>query len=89
MEGYEIKTIVEDVLWWCENNKKDFEHCAINWGSLSVVSVERITELWPDHYESIRVTIDEASPEAYMFRKAITNICKLKHGIDIEVVTEW
>jgi hypothetical protein len=61
---------------------------AVNWADLGVTSVEYC--LGDDGEESYRITIDEASPEAYKFSQYIQRYVVEKTGNHkVFVYTEW
>jgi len=59
----------------------------VNWGDLKCNNAESWCDVYGDN--GLRVTIDEASPDANEFKKAVSDGLVAAGWVGVEVVTEW
>jgi len=90
MQGQEIADKVNKIISSLKRKKdKGYRYEAINWGDLRVVEVSIIQEIYPEADTRIEVLIEEAAPESRNFCENIMSIALEKHGLEINVRTEW
>jgi len=87
----EIRRHVTEVLEEIYEARDDdrFDHEAVNWGSLHVVTVAMVFEDLGGHY--ILIEVEEAAPKSYEFIKCIYAALQAR-GVDTEdfvIKAEW
>jgi hypothetical protein len=87
MTGKEIAEAINRIIKEIDRDKTTFNE-AINWGDLSVVSVDEIRQICPIETGYTRVVIEEASPDCVMFCAYIADEFRKKYGIALYVETE-
>lgn len=88
MTGKQIKDAIDKII--DDLKKEGGDYGAVNWGDLECVSVERVWQMYPDKGEErILAIIEEAAPDAFIFRNEIHDRLYNEYGVLVDVRTEW
>lgn len=92
VHGAEVAHRVNELLRELKSSQWDekLRREPVNWGSLRVVEVSLLHELYPAVEEPrYVVTLEEVSPSATYFCYVVQKLYSEKYGVQLEVRSEW